>query len=109
MDKSFPVFNAEQKQHVPKPRMSAFPIGVSQAASKSAVRKKKREQKSLPIVPVIEGVNDPKADSRFGQRQVLCHDRPINAVPLKQANTDSTEWQLSSLAVASGAADASSA
>ena len=45
MDKSFPVFNADQKQHVPRPRMSAFPKEISQAASKSAVRKKKREQK----------------------------------------------------------------
>ena len=96
MDKSFPVFNAEQKQHVPKPRMSACPKEIAQAASKSAVRKKKREQKSLLIAPVHEGVNDPeftrradelrqecwaervkvKADTRFGQRQILCRDRP---------------------------------
>ena len=107
MDKSFPVFNAEQKQHVPKPRMSAFRKEISQAASESAVRKKKREQKSLLIAPVSEGVNDPeftrradelrqecwaervkvKADTRFGQRQILCHDRPINALPLKQGKT----------------------
>ena len=107
----FPVFNVEKKQHVPKPRRIAFPKGVSQAASRSAVRKKKKEQKSLLIAPVNEGVNDQeftrradelrqerweervkvKADTRFGQRQVLCHDRPINALPLKQANTDAKE------------------
>ena len=63
---------------------------------------------SLPIVSVNEGVNDPKADPRFGQRQVLCHDRPLNAVPLKRANTDSKEWQLQSLVVDSGAAEVSS-
>ena len=94
--------------------MSAFPEGVSQAASKSAVRKKNKEQKSLLIAPVNEGVSDPeftrranelrqecwaervkvKADTRFGQRQILCHDRPINALPLKQANTDAKEWQV---------------
>ena len=95
MDKSFPVFNAE-KQHVLKPRMSAFPKGGSQAASKSAVRKKKKEQKSLLIAPINECVNDPefmrradelrteccaerlevKADTRFGQRQILLSRRP---------------------------------
>ena len=100
--------------------MSASPNGVSQAASKSAVRKKKREQKSLLIAPVNEGVNDPeftrradelrqecraervkvKADTRFGQRQ-----SPINALPLKQAKTDAKEWQVLSLAVDSGAAE----
>ena len=118
MDKSLPVFNAEQKKHVPKPRMSAFPKGISQAASKSAVRKGKREQKSLLIAPVNEGVNDPEftrradelrqecwAETRFGQRQILCHDRPINALPLKQAKTDAKEWQVLSLAVDSGAAE----
>ena len=41
MDKSFPFFNAEQKQHVQKPRTSAFPKEISQAASESAVRKKR--------------------------------------------------------------------
>ena len=44
--------------------MSAFPKEISQAASKSAVRKKKREQKSLLIAPVNEGVNDPGRESK---------------------------------------------
>ena len=88
--------------------MSAFPKEISQAASKSAVRKKKREQKSLLIAPVHEGVNDPeftrradelrqecwaervkvKADTRFGQHQIRCHDRPISPLLLKQAKTE---------------------
>ena len=46
-----------------------------------------------------------KADTRFGQHQIICHDRPINALPLKQANTDAKEWQVLSLAVDSGAAE----
>ena len=46
-----------------------------------------------------------KADTRFGQRQILCHDRPINALPLKQAKTDAKEWQVLSLAEDSGAAE----
>ena len=103
-DKSFPVFRQLQK---------------------SAVRKKTREQKSLLIAPVNEGVNDPeftrradelrqvcwaervkvKADTRFGQRQILCHDRPINALLLKQVKTDAKEWQVLSLAVDSRAAE----
>ena len=72
MDKSFQVFNAEQKQDVPKPRMSVFPKGVSQAASKSAVRKKNKEQKSLLIAPVNEGVSDPEFTRRANELRQEC-------------------------------------
>ena len=72
VDKSFPVSNAEQEQHVPIPRMSAFTKAVSQAASKSAVRKKKKEQKSLIIAPENEGVNDPEFTRRAEELRQKC-------------------------------------
>ena len=89
----------------------------------SRCKEEKNEQRSSLIV--IEGVNDPeftrradevrqecwtertnvKADTRLGQRQIPCHDRSSNAMPLRQSNTDAQEWKVLSLAVDSGAAE----
>ena len=46
-----------------------------------------------------------EVDTRFCQRQILHHDRPTNAVPLKQTKTDAKEWQVLPFAVDSEAAE----
>ena len=106
MDLAFPDFNAEQQQHVPKQRMSAFFERSSsssfQKRCKREKKKSKNEHRSLLIATVHEGESDlqftrsaneirqecwaegtnVKADARLEQRHILCHDLFINAMHL---------------------------